>query len=157
MKRKLEEKQKAKLPRIQISKSDGTVTDWVRFWEQFEEEIDKSNQYASVTKFTYLREILPIQPKSEISGLPHTDDGYIRAKELLKQKVGVPSEIKNAHGRQIMNLPVIQKSETDPSILSHIEHQCQFVKDFKQIGHSRDTGATNIRQVRTSKNRINQN
>ena len=52
------QKMKAKLPKLQLAKFDGTITDWVRFWEQFEEEIDKSKHYAAVTKFSYLRELL---------------------------------------------------------------------------------------------------
>ena len=52
---------KAKLPKLQLSKFDGTITDWVRFWEQFVEEIDKSTNYAAITKFSYLRELLTSQ------------------------------------------------------------------------------------------------
>ena len=33
--RQMEEQKKAKLPKLLISKFDGTVTDWVRFWELF--------------------------------------------------------------------------------------------------------------------------
>ena len=47
---------KAKLPKLQLAKFDGTITDWVRFWEKFEEEIDKSKHYAAVTKFSYFYE-----------------------------------------------------------------------------------------------------
>lgn len=31
-------------------KFDGTATDWVRFWKQFEEEINKCKRYAAITK-----------------------------------------------------------------------------------------------------------
>ena len=48
---------KAKLPRLQISKLDGTILDWVRLWEQFSMEID-NRQYLPVSKLSYLRELL---------------------------------------------------------------------------------------------------
>ena len=56
---------KAKLPRLQISKFDGTILDWVRFWEQFSTEIDNTS-YPPVTKLSYLRELLSSTPKEEI-------------------------------------------------------------------------------------------
>jgi hypothetical protein len=110
MKRQQAQDQKAKLPKLQITRFDGTIIDWVRFWEQFEEEIDKCKQYAPITKFSYLRELLTTQPKMEIAGLPFTDDGYKSAKDLLKQKYGKISEVIHAHGQQIAKLPIIQST-----------------------------------------------
>lgn len=50
----------AKLPKLVISKFNGSPMDWPRFWGQFSENIEKSS-IAPVTKFSYLRELL--QPK----------------------------------------------------------------------------------------------
>ena len=50
---------------MEILKSDDTVTDWVEFWEQFEEEIDRCKQDAVTTKFFYLGELLSNQQKTE--------------------------------------------------------------------------------------------
>ena len=47
----------AKLPKLVISKFQGNHLDWVRFWNQFETEIDKSN-ITQVAKLSYLRELL---------------------------------------------------------------------------------------------------
>ena len=80
---------KAKLPKLQLAKFDRTITDWVRFWEQFEKEIDKSKHYAAVTKFSYLQEL------------------YKTAKKLLRQKYGQTTEVIYAHGQQIATLPTI--------------------------------------------------
>ena len=46
-----------KLPKLEISKFKGTHIDWVRFWNQFEAEID-SVTLAEVSKFSYLKELL---------------------------------------------------------------------------------------------------
>ena len=42
----------ARLPKLVITKFDGTSMDWPRFWGQFEETIDKTS-IASITKFAY--------------------------------------------------------------------------------------------------------
>ena len=109
LKRTHDEKLKAKLPKLQISKFDGSFIDWLRFWQQFEEEIDKCTNYAAITKFSYVRELLSDQPKSEISGLPFTEGGYENAKDVLMKKYGVTSEIIHAHGKSILQLPTIHK------------------------------------------------
>jgi hypothetical protein len=51
MKRQEAHEQKEKLPKLEITKFDSTIIDWVRFWEQFNEEIDKCKYYAPITKF----------------------------------------------------------------------------------------------------------
>ncbi|XP_065654634.1 uncharacterized protein LOC136081261 [Hydra vulgaris] len=103
---------KAKLSRLQISKFDGTILDWVRFWEQFSTEID-STSYPPVTKLSYLRELLSNTPKKEISGLPFNANGYEKAKIILNQKYGINSEIIRQHGRDIMDLPYIKNTDAD--------------------------------------------
>ena len=46
----------AKLPKLVITKFRGDLTDWPRFWSQFETEIDKA-EIAGVTKYSYLKEL----------------------------------------------------------------------------------------------------
>ena len=50
----------AKLPKLEITKFNGTYQDWIRFWGQFEETIDKTG-VPNVTKFSNLRELLNAQ------------------------------------------------------------------------------------------------
>ena len=46
-----------KLPKLTITKFNGTNLDWTRFWGQFTEGIDKYNM-AAITKFSYLKEFV---------------------------------------------------------------------------------------------------
>ena len=48
------ESNKVKLPKLVISKFEGTALDWFHFWNQFKTEIDKQD-ISPVTKFSYLR------------------------------------------------------------------------------------------------------
>lgn len=64
----------AKLPKLEITKFDGTFMDWPRFWGQFSETIAKSS-VAPITKFTYLRELLDPRVKRTIEALPFTSEG----------------------------------------------------------------------------------
>ena len=109
--RKMEQQQpQVKLPKLVISKFNGTYLDWLRFWEQFTSQIDKS-AIADGAKLTYLQELLEEKPKQEIMGLPFSSDGYKQAKDILEKKYGINSEIINAHVTQIFSLPVVIRHE----------------------------------------------
>ena len=52
-----EQNVRAKLPKLVISKFNGDLQGWQRFWGQFTETIDKTTM-PPITKFTYLCELL---------------------------------------------------------------------------------------------------
>ena len=98
-----DQKLKAKLPKLEITKFQGTHVDWLRFWSQFEAEIDQA-ELGKVAKFSYLKELLVPKVRQTIDGLPFTTEGYERAKQILKTKYGKPSEVVNAHVQNLMSL-----------------------------------------------------
>ena len=99
---------RAKLPKLVITPFQGTHIDWMRFWNQFETEIDKA-EVSAITKFSYLKELLVPNVRVYIDGLLFTTEGYERAKNILKTKYGKPSEVANAY-MQSMSLPTITGS-----------------------------------------------
>ena len=96
----------AKLPKLTITKFNGTYQDWTRFWNQFSDTIDKSG-IPSVTKFADLRELLDTNVRKTVEALPFTGEGYVRAKTILEEKYGGKCEIIKAYTKQILELPVI--------------------------------------------------
>ena len=74
-----------KLLKLLITKFSGELTDWPRFWNQFEAEINRL-EVAAVTKFSFLKELVDPKVKTAIDGLPFTTQGYQRAKNILKSK-----------------------------------------------------------------------
>ena len=87
---------KMKLPKLVITKFDGTHFDWFRFWNQFESQIDKCD-LPEVSKFSYLKELVIPKVCLLIDSLPFTSEGYTRAKNILLTKYGEPSDVANAH------------------------------------------------------------
>ena len=63
------------LPKLVITKFQGTHLDWQRFWEQFEARIDKYD-IGQVAKFSYLKELLVPKVRAVIDGLPSNSEGY---------------------------------------------------------------------------------
>ena len=77
----------AKLPKLSITKYDGTYEQWLPFWNKFCAEIESTN-LAPVTKFAYLKELLQPQVRADIDGLPFSTEGYERAKNILQSEYG---------------------------------------------------------------------
>ena len=96
----------AKLPKLSITKYDGTYEQWLPFWNKFCAEIESTN-LAPVTKFAYLKELLQLQVRADIDGLPFSTEGYKRAKNILQSEYGKTSEIVNAYVNNNMGLPTI--------------------------------------------------
>ena len=101
--------QTAKLPKLVISKFEGSCMDWPRFWGQFTEAIDKSS-IPPITKFTYLCELLSPKVKRCVEALPFSPEGYNRAKAVLQDKYGKESEIIKCYVKEIIDLPQITSS-----------------------------------------------
>ena len=76
-----------KLPKLVISKFDGSFTDWYRFWGQFNESVERSG-FANVAKFSSLKELLSDNVRRDVESLPFTSEGYNRAKAILSEKYG---------------------------------------------------------------------
>ena len=117
---------KVKLPKLTITKFNGTPIDWMRFWNQFSAEIDKT-KISNVSKFSYLKELLDSKVRLLVDGLPFTSEGYERAKSILQSKFGKPSEIITAHVKGIMDLPIINGAnpvkihEFYEKLLTHVQ------------------------------------
>ena len=71
----------AKLPKLVISKFEGTHLDWMRFWNQIETKIDKAN----LTQVPRVR--------TSVDGLPFTTEGHEKAKTILQTKFCKPNEV----------------------------------------------------------------
>ena len=73
------------MPKLIISNFTGTPQDLVRFLDQFESQIDKSN-VDDVTKFSYLKELVDIKVRRLLDGLPFTREWYAKARDVLQKR-----------------------------------------------------------------------
>ena len=126
----------AKLPKLVITKFRGELTDWPRFWSQFEAEIDKA-EIAGVTKYSYLKELVDPKIRTEIDGLPYSSEGYERAKNILARKYSQTSEVVNAYVENIMSLPTI--GGTQPARIHDFYEKLLFnVQSLETMGKLRE-------------------
>ena len=128
---------RTKLPKLTITKFNGSHTDWLRFWNIYEAEIDKCSDMAAVTKFAYLKDLLEPKVRAGIDGLPFSSEGYERAKNILRNKYGKMSEIVNGYVQNIMGLPVI--SGANPAKINQFYEALSFnVQALETLGKLRE-------------------
>ena len=63
-----------KMPKLVITKFDGTPQDWMHFWGQFEMQIEKLSAPA-VTKISYLKELLVLKVRNLIGDTQRLSEG----------------------------------------------------------------------------------
>ena len=78
---------KVEFSKLIISKFEGTNLDWLRFWSQFEMEIDRAD-ITTVSKFLYLKELVIPKVRAFVDDLPLNTEVYDRPKAILKAKFG---------------------------------------------------------------------
>ena len=127
-----------------ITKSEGTYLDWLRFWSQYDTEIDKSN-LSAVGKFSYLKVLLNTKLRALLDGLQFNTEDYERAKNVWVTKFRKQSEVVNAHIQSVMNLPTIQNCRLEKihefyeKLTSHIQ-ALQTSRKLNEInGYERNT------------------
>ncbi len=87
-----------RLQKLQITQFDGTHTDWLRFWSQYEAEIHAADIPA--VKFSYLKELVIPKVRNSIQGLPFMIEGYLLSSEIVNSYTQNIICLPNIHGCQ---------------------------------------------------------
>ena len=139
--------QTAKLPKLVISKFDGSFMDWTRFLGQFMEAIDKSS--IPITTFTYLRELLCPKVRRCVEALPFSAEGYNRAKAILSDKYGKELEIINSYVKQILEL--LHVTSANPRKIAEfsekLSYSVQALETLKKLDYIRGNVAMTLEKL----------
>ena len=98
---------KVNLPRLELKKFTGKVTDWQEFWDGFNSAIHEDTELANVDKFKYLKSFIEEPVSKVIAGIPLTDANYSVAVDLLEKRYAKPCMLKRAHLNELLNLPPV--------------------------------------------------
>ena len=104
------------LPKIDLGKYSGEVTEWIPFQEKFDALIG-SKDLPTVTKFTYLLSSLEGEAKGVIQGLSVVEQNYAVARKLLDERFGRKEQIRFAHIQALLNLPQMPSGQRNVSAL----------------------------------------
>ena len=102
---------KARLPKLEVRKSNGKVHEWQEFWDSFRSAIHDNAQLSDVDKFCYLRGLIEGTAKATIAGFSLTADNYNTAVELLERRFGKKVAIERAHVSQLLNVQPVYSAK----------------------------------------------
>ena len=112
------------------------------------EQILRGNRvdgFSAGYEIRLLKELLQLQVRADIDGLPFSTEGYERAKNILKSEYGKTSEIVNAYINNIMGLPTIM-GENPREVEEFYKRLLYNVQSLETHGKLRDV-AGNVRAV----------
>ena len=98
-----------KLPKLELPKFSGVITEWQSFWDRFVALVDDTD-IPVISKFCYLQSLLEGEAKSVIQGLSQTSANYHIACKMLKDRFGKPERIIFAHIQALLNVSMPTKS-----------------------------------------------
>ena len=99
-----------KLLKFVLQKFDGDILRRKLLGESFEAVAHKNERISNVEKFTYLLGYLEKAPLQAVGNFPLTNDTYIQAWELLKEKYGNPQLIISTHMNELIKLNKVNGS-----------------------------------------------
>ena len=92
-----------RLPKLELPRFSGELTEWQAFWDRFIALVDESD-IPVISKFCYLQSLLDGEAKSVIQGLSQTSANYQIACKMLKERFGRPERIIFAHIQALLNV-----------------------------------------------------
>ena len=97
-----------RLPKLEITKFDGKILSWQKFWDQYNLAIHSKESLSEIDKFGYLRSLLCDSAKDKISGLSLTSENYKEPIKLLKDRFANPQAQISAHMEHLLKLAPIE-------------------------------------------------
>ena len=121
-----------KLKGYTITPFQGDYVDWLRFWSQFETDVDKST-LAATSKLNYLLECLRGKPKEDILGLPHTAAGYDEAKRILSDTYGKDIKVHRSLIKELESLPEISNTKQSKKVHEFYEKLARTIRTLRTM------------------------
>lgn len=94
----------ARLPKLELPKFSGDITQWQSFWDHFSHIYE--TDLPVISKLTYLLSLVDGSTKDVVQGILHTSDSYKVVTKLLTQCYGRPERIIHAHVQAQLSLHV---------------------------------------------------
>ena len=92
-----------KLPKLELPKFKGNLTEWQTFWDKFQALVHESN-LSVISKFTYLHSLLEGEALAVVQGKAITNDNYKKACHMLENRFGRKKRIIFEHIQGLLNV-----------------------------------------------------
>ena len=101
-----------KLPKLELPKYGGKVTEWSSFWDLYDSAIHSNPSISKVNKFNYLKSLLEGNAARAIKGLTLTNANYDAAIKILHDRFGKTQQTIAAHMDEILKIQACTNGRT---------------------------------------------
>ena len=125
---------KVKLPKVELKKFNGDLTNWIMFWDVFESLVHSNPELSDIDCFNYLHSLLDGTAADAISGISLSSVNYSKAVAVLKKRFGNKQQVVNKHMDLLMQLEAVT-SIRDLKGLRHLYDKIEgHVRSLKSLG-----------------------
>ena len=133
---------KIKLPKLEIPKFDGEVTNWQSFWDHFESAIHLNDELSDINKFNYLTSFLCDDAKSVISSLAPTSANYQTAVNILKKRYGNPQVLISSFMNKFVSLSKVNSDKDIVSLRKLLDQTESSIRNLESLNVKTDSYGT---------------
>ena len=129
----------AKLPKLEVWKFGGNISEWQEFWDSFESAIDRNETLAEIDKISYLQGLLIEQARSAIAGFSLTSANYKAAIQLLKKHYSKQKVIQRTYINDLLNLELIYGKRDTQRLRTMYDFAETKYRAFEALGADQET------------------
>ncbi|KAM7298957.1 hypothetical protein ISCGN_019524 [Ixodes scapularis] len=124
----------ARLPKLELPRFDGTVSQWQPFWDMFCHTVHENNHLTNIDRYHYLKTLLSGPAAKAIAGIQVSEASYCVAIEILKNRFGSVKIIQQTYLANLRTLKPV-KSSGDVTELRELLDSVQInVRGLKALG-----------------------
>ena len=123
------------LPKMELKRFNGDLTNWREFIECFEATIDKNTQISNIEKMNYLTIHLEGEAEAALKGLKLCNDNYETAKDLLKERFGDKQTLISCHMNKLFSLNNVYDSTDIKSLRKLVDTIETHIRSFNCLGY----------------------
>ncbi|KAG0414746.1 hypothetical protein HPB47_008075 [Ixodes persulcatus] len=124
----------ARLPKLELPRFDGTVSQWQPFWDMFCHTVHENNHLTNIDRYHYLKTLLSGPAAKAIAGIQVSEASYRVAIEILKNRFGSVKIIQQTYLANLRTLKPV-KSSGDVTELRELLDSVQInVRGLKALG-----------------------
>ena len=126
-----------KLPKLDLSKFDGSVLEWQSFWDSFDSAIHSNSTLSEVQIFNYLKSLLEGEASNTIAGFALTHTNYVKAVDLLHERFGQTHKIIQSYTQALLDMPTPRN--TLANLRSFYDRIESYVRGLEALGQNQET------------------
>ena len=139
-----------KLLKINIPTFHGDVMKWTEFWELFAISVHNNPAFANVQKFVVLKSHLAGTAQRCLQGIPVTEDGYVEALAILKERFDLNDVRREQLLKDLLNMPPVRHNDLK-AIRSFIDHLAAHTRALSTLDVSTQSLSTLLLPVAKEK------